>query len=547
MQWWRGAIIYQIYPRSFQDTNGDGIGDLPGVTRRLSHLASLGVDALWISPFFKSPMVDFGYDIEDYREVDPLFGTIEDFDALLAEAHRLGLKVVIDMVLSHTSQRHRWFQESRRSRENARADWYVWADPRPDGTPPNNWLSMFGGSAWTWEPRRRQYYLHNFLPEQPDLNLHLRAVQDALLDECRFWLNRGVDGFRLDACNCLTHDLDLRDNPVRPAGMAPTEAVRPSNPYNYQMHVYNKSRPETLEFLGRLRALTDEYGDILLIAEIAADDSLSVMRDYAGPAAPLHTAYSFALLGPEFDPRTVTGAVAAFHAEGVGNRPGRDGWPSWAFSNHDVERVMSRWGGRDAPADFAKALIALLCSLRGTVFLYQGEELGLPEADVPYEQLKDPYGLNFFPDFAGRDGCRTPMPWDDSDRHAGFSTVDGWLPIPNDHLRRAVGAQAADPASVLSFTRHFLRWRAARPALVSGDIDIVAATEDVICVIRTLDRRRLLVAIELAGRGGSVDLPETVVQVEEDHHLALGWVEGDRIILPPYGAVFAWLEDQLVA
>lgn len=536
MDWWRGAVVYQIYPRSFQDSSGDGIGDLQGIVQRLPYLAGLGVDAIWISPFFKSPMEDFGYDVEDYRQVDPIFGTLDDFDRLLSAAHRYGLRVVVDMVLSHTSRRHRWFQESRRSRDNARADWYVWADARPDGTAPNNWLSMFGGPAWTWDPRREQYYLHNFLPSQPDLNVHVPEVQGALLGECRFWLDRGVDGFRLDACNFLTHDRKLRNNPPRPPDAPPTDGVKPSNPYNRQLHVYDKSQPETVRFLRRLRALTDSYGEVLLIAEVAADDSLKVMQKYAGPGAPLHTAYSFALLGPELDTRLLVTAFEAFH------NGRRHGWPAWAFSNHDVSRVMTRWGGRDAPPEFAKVLIALLTCLRGTVFLYQGEELGLPEADVPYEQIRDPYGLNFFPEFVGRDGCRTPMPWDDTDRHAGFSTVEGWLPVPNEHLRRSVGAQDADPDSVLSFTRKFLRWRREHPALLRGDIQFLAADPGHVIFVRRLEDTRLLVALELGGEDRTVPLPRRIREVLDGHGLQGGRTTGGRMDLPAYGAVFALLE-----
>ncbi|MCW5729385.1 MAG: alpha-glucosidase [Alphaproteobacteria bacterium] len=535
MQWWRGAVIYQIYPRSFQDSNGDGIGDLPGIIGRLEHVASLGVDGVWISPFFKSPMEDFGYDIEDYRQVDPVFGSLDDFDRLLARAHELGLRVIIDMVLSHTSRRHRWFQESRRSRENDRADWYVWADPKPDGTPPNNWLSMFGGPAWTWEPRREQYYFHNFLPCQPDLNLHNMAVQEALLDECRFWLERGVDGFRLDACNYLMHDPALRPNPPRPPGAPPTDGVKSSNPYNRQYHVHDKSQPETVDFLRRLRQLTDSFGEVVLLAEIADDNSLKVMEEYAGPRAPLHTAYSFALLGPELDTRIFPKAFEAFH------NGSRHGWPAWAFSNHDVARVLTRWGGRDAPAAFAKVLIALLCALRGTVFIYQGEELGLPEADVPYEQIKDPYGLNFFPDFPGRDGCRTPMPWDDSDRHAGFSSVDGWLPVPNEHLLRSVGAQEADPASVLNFTRNFLAWRRRHPPLIVGDIGWIRAEPGLVSFVRMDAGRRIFCAFELAGSERDLALEGFVLGALDEG--GTGRLEEGRAILPPYGFLFAEVHD----
>ncbi|KZD12674.1 alpha-glucosidase [Oceanibaculum pacificum] len=536
-EWWRGAVIYQIYPRSFQDTNADGIGDLPGILQRLPYIASLGVDAIWICPFFRSPMDDFGYDIEDYRDVDPMFGTLDDADRLIQEAHRLGLKVVMDMALSHTSIRHRWFQDSRRSQENSFADWYVWADPRPDGTQPNNWLSMFGGPAWTWESRRQQYYFHNFFPTQPDLNLHNPEVQDALLDECRFWLDRGIDGFRLDACNFLTHDRQLRSNPPRPDGAPPTEGVQPANPYNRQLHLYDKTQPETLEFLKRLRALGDSYGDVLLLAEIADDDSLKVMQDYAGPGAPLHTAYCFAFLGPQLETELIARAFDAFH------NGRRHGWPSWAFSNHDVQRVVSRWGGRDAPPEFAKLLIALLGSLRGTIFLYQGEELGLPEADVPYEQIKDPYGLNFFPDFPGRDGCRTPMPWDDNDRHAGFSSVDGWLPVPNEHLMRSVGAQNVEPGSVLNFTRDFLAWRKTQPALVRGDIHFVATGEPgLVAFVRAEGEERLLAVFNTEDRMRWMRLPRPVRQVLDVPRLAIGRLAGDHVELPGHGGFFALLE-----
>src|SRR3954471_2607988 len=258
-EWWRGGVIYQIYPRSFQDSNGDGIGDLPGITARLDYVAGLGVDAIWLSPFFQSPMKDFGYDIEDFRDVDPMFGTLEDFDRLLVRAHELKLKVIIDMVLSHTSDHHPWFRESRADRSNPRADWYVWADAKPDGTPPNNWLSVFGGSAWTWDPRRAQYYLHNFLDGQPDLNLRRPEVQDAVLADCGFWLDRGVDGFRLDASNFYMHDGALRDNPPKPSNGVPTEGISMVNPYSMQWHQYDKSQPENLAFLRRLRALLDRH------------------------------------------------------------------------------------------------------------------------------------------------------------------------------------------------------------------------------------------------------------------------------------------------
>ncbi len=285
--WWRGAVIYQIYPRSYLDANGDGVGDLPGIIERLDHIAALGVDAIWISPFFKSPMADFGYDIADYRDVDPLFGSLDDFDRLLAKAHGLGLKVMIDQVLSHTSIEHAWVRESRQDRSNPKADWYVWADPREDGTPPNNWLSLFGGGAWQWEPRREQYYLHNFLVDQPDLNFHHPDVQQATLDNVRFWLDRGVDGFRLDAINFCFHDAQLRDNPPKPADKRVGRGFSPDNPYAYQYHYYNNTQPENLPFLERLRALLDEYPGAVSLGEISSEDSLATTAEYTRDA-PAH-------------------------------------------------------------------------------------------------------------------------------------------------------------------------------------------------------------------------------------------------------------------
>ncbi len=526
-------MLYEICPRSFSDSNADGVGDLPGILARLPYLASLGVDGLWISPFFKSPMEDFGYDIEDYCAVDPLFGSLGDFDQLLEAAHRAGLKVIVDLVLSHTSRRHPWFVESRRSRENPRADWYVWADPRPDGTPPNNWLSMFGGPAWTWEPRREQYYFHNFLPAQPDLDLHNSEVQSALLDTCRFWLERGVDGFRLDACNFYTHDPLLRDNPPRPQGAPPTDGVPPNTPYNRQLHVHDKSQPETLTFLRRLRQLVTGFPGCMLLGEIADDHSMRTMEQYAGPGGPLHTAYSFLLLGPKIDLDLLLAAFDAFH------NGQRHGWPTWAFSNHDVVRAITRWGGESPSPEFAKVLIALLCSLRGTVFLYQGEELGLPQATIPYERIRDPFGLNFYPDFAGRDGCRTPMPWNDARPHADFSTVEPWLPIPEAHLALSVTRQEADSRSVLNFTRNFLRWRTRCPQLIEGDISFISAEPGVLAFHRMSEGRSVLAALNLENRTGRVELPPGEWKPLTGHGLADGTLAAGYVELPPYGGWFA--------
>jgi len=533
--WWRGAVIYQIYPRSFLDTNGDGVGDLPGIIDRLDHVARLGVDAIWVSPFFTSPMADYGYDIADFRDVDPLFGTLADFDRLLAGAHARGIRVMIDQVLSHSSDQHPWFTESRASRDNPRADWYVWADPKPDGTPPNNWLSIFGGGAWTWEPRREQYYLHNFLSSQPQLNFHNPAVRAAMLDNLRFWLDRGVDGMRLDSINFCFHDARLRDNPAKPAHLRVGRGFSADNPYAYQYHHYNNTQPENLALMEELRALFDRYPGATTLGEISSEDSLGTMAEYV-TGTRLHMGYSFELL--------VEDRSAAYIRHTVENLESRmsDGWPCWALSNHDVQRAVTRWGGADASDDFARQLIALVCSLRGSVCLYQGEELGLPEAEVPYEKLRDPYGIAFWPNFKGRDGCRTPMPWT-ADADAGFSPAEPWLPVPDAHRARSVAAQDADPGSVLNAARRFLRWRSAQPALVGGDIAFVDAPEPVLAFTRTLGDERVLVVFNLSNGAVAWPLPAGIApRVIDDHGLRSGEAVDGELRLPPHGMFFARID-----
>jgi alpha-glucosidase len=530
--WWRGAVIYQIYPRSFQDTDGDGVGDLPGIIERLDYVASLGVDAIWISPFFKSPMADFGYDIADYRDVDPLFGTLADFDRLIARAHALGLKVVIDQVLSHTSIDHAWFRESRESRDNPKADWYVWADARDDGTPPNNWLSLFGGVAWQWEPRRRQYFLHNFLASQPDLNFHNPAVQQATLDNVKFWLDRGVDGLRLDAINFCFHDRRLRDNPPKPEALRVGRGFSPDNPYAFQFHHYNNTQPENLEFLRDLRALLDRYADVAALGEISSEDSLATMAEYTGPER-LHMGYSFELLTDDFSAQHVRRTVRELEAQMTA------GWPCWSISNHDVQRVVTRWGGSAPPAHIAASLTALVCSLRGSICVYQGEELGLSEADIPYELLRDPYGIAFWPTFKGRDGCRTPMPWDGGE-HAGFSRATPWLPLPDEHRRASVALQESSADSPLQRFRSFLRWRREHPALMWGDVRLFDSDEPLLVFERMLDAVTLRAWFNLSPQPLSVTLDEPARLTPLDGHgLVGGRFAGTQLILPPYGVAFA--------
>ena len=528
--WWRGAVIYQIYPRSYQDSDGDGVGDLPGITRRLGHIAGLGADAIWISPFFRSPMLDFGYDVSDYRDVDPLFGTLADFDALLAEAHRLNLKVMIDLVLSHTSDAHPWFTESRASRDNPRADWYVWADARPDGTAPTNWLSIFGGPAWEWDTERQQYYLHNFLTSQPDLNFHNPAVQDEMLDVARFWLDRGVDGFRLDTINFYFHDAELRDNPALAPEDRNDTAAPAVNPYNWQDHIHDKNRPENPAFLRRLRAVLDEYPAAAVVGEVGDGQyGLELQAAYTSGTDKVQMCYDFTFLSGT--PPTGTRFAGVLDRVAEVNP---DGWTCWAYSNHDVTRHATRWGLNDAAC---RTYAALLLALRGSVCLYQGEEMGLPEAEIAFEDIRDPYGLRFWPKFKGRDGCRTQMPWGADDAAGGFSQGKPWLPMPAGHLERSVARQEDAADSLLHFYRRMIAFRAEHPPLAKGDIAVTDRADDRLAFIRTHGMARVFCAFNLGPTEQTIALPAgewraADAPFETAHH-------SNTVTLPPWQAFFA--------
>ncbi|WP_035853799.1 alpha-glucosidase family protein [Deefgea rivuli] len=533
--WWRGAVIYQIYPRSFKDSNGDGVGDLRGIIQSMLYLQSLNVDALWISPFFKSPMADFGYDVSDYRQVDPLFGTLDDFDELLKVAHKAKLKIIIDQVLSHTSDQHAWFKESRSSRDNAKADWYVWADPQADGTPPNNWLSVFGGSAWQWDSRRCQYYMHNFLTSQPDLNFHSKAVQKAILGEIEFWLERGVDGFRFDACIFHFHDKLLRSNPA--ALVADTTSVSASNPYGMQQHLYDKSQPENIKFLQKLRKLLNKY-KAASIGEIGDDDSPSRIAEYTEGGDKFHQAYSFDLLTETFSATHIRKIVETMESKfAVLEKPG---WTCWSIGNHDVPRVATRWGKGQGGVQFSKLMMALQGSLRGSICLYQGDELGLTEAEIPFELLQDPYGITFWPEFKGRDGCRTPMPWQTGAAHAGFSSSQPWLPVPSEHALAAVDTQEKPRESILNFSRRFLAWRRKQAVLISGDIQFLAAPEPVLLFKRSNGTEQVLVAFNLSDQTHTIPLPKgwEKITAMDGHGLMGGAVDKKQIVLKPWGGYF---------
>lgn len=521
-QWWRGAVIYQIYPRSFLDSNGDGVGDLPGITSKLDYVASLGVDAIWLSPFFTSPMRDFGYDVADYCGVDPIFGTLADFDELIAKAHSLGLKLIIDQVYSHTSDQHCWFAESRSSRDNPKADWYVWADPKADGSPPNNWQSVFGGPAWTWDARRGQYYMHNFLREQPQMNVHNPAVQDALLGVAKFWLDRGVDGFRVDAINFAMHDLELKDNPPAPSG----NGIR-TRPFDFQLKIHNQSHPDIPLFIERIRALTDQYPERFTVAEVGGAEPDREMKAFTAGDTHFNSAYGFDFLyADKLTPALVREAVENWPSgEGIG-------WPSWAFSNHDAPRWISRWAPVEARDDYTRMVMLLFLCLRGNAIIWQGEELGLTQVDIPFEKLKDPEAIANWPLTLSRDGTRTPMPWIAEATNCGFSPNEPWLPLGCDHAAKAVDRQVGEPSSILLETKRFIALRRKNEALRSGDIRILIAQDSALVFERRSEDQRLLCIFNL-GAGNMHWMPE---EADKWHVIESLNLEGDWQV-GAYGAL----------
>jgi len=495
--WWKGAVIYQIYPRSFKDGNGDGVGDLKGIVDKLDHVASLGVDGVWLSPFFTSPMADFGYDIADFCDVDPVFGTLADFKAVIKKAHALGLKVIIDQIYSHSSDQHKWFLESRQSRDNPKADWYVWADANADGTPPNNWQSVFGMGAWQWDARRGQYYLHNFLVEQPDLNLHNPDVQNAVLEVTKFWLEHGIDGFRLDALNFGMHDPELRDNPVETVFKRP-----PTRPFDFQRHTRSMSHADIPAFLERIREITDRYDASFTVAEVGGPFPMTEMKAFTQGEARLNSAYAFDFL-------YAAELSANLIRETLNEWPGKpgEGWPSWAFSNHDAPRAVSRWRGTCDPARYAKLLMSVLMSFRGNIFVYQGEELGLPQANIAFKDLQDPEAITNWPETLGRDGARTPMPWSRDNQAAGFSKEKPWLPVDARHMDLTVSAQNGDPNSVLNFYREAITLRKNSQALRQGDIEFLPSASELLLIKRTFGDEVRICAFNLTDKAIDITLP----------------------------------------
>ncbi len=534
-EWWRGGVIYQIYPRSFMDANGDGVGDLPGILQKLDHVASLGVDAIWISPFCKSPMKDFGYDVSDYRDVDPVFGTLDDFKAVLNRAHELGLKVLTDQVWCHTSDQHVWFNESRQSRDNAKADWYVWADPKPDGTPPNNWLSWFGGPAWTWDARRRQYYLHHFLTSQPVLNYWNDDVCTAIKKVAEFWMDMGVDGFRLDVSNYYYCDRQLRDNPARGPNDPIPEDPPPSNPNYHQRRIHSVNQPQNLEFIKEIRALVDRWPERCLLGEAAGEGSADVAAHYTKNGDRMNMAYTFGLLGSDMTIDHVISSVDSVE------RRIEDGWVCWATSNHDFKRAPSRIPGAVPLEDKALYATALGLTLRGSYCLYQGEELGLSQAELSFEDLQDPYDKALYPDHVGRDGGRTPMPWFAAIPQAGFSTAaKTWLPISPLHFPQAVDQQESNEASVLHQVRHLLKWRKETPAMRWGAIAVIETPRPLFAFRRTYEGQIFTCLYNGSAEQARIkmsDLPGAAQLLPVSRHAAL---RNESLLLEPYGyAIFS--------
>ncbi len=530
-QWWQTGVIYQVYPRSFADGNGDGVGDLLGIRNRLDYLQGLGVDCIWLSPIFPSPMADFGYDVSDYCDVHPIFGTLADFDALLADCHGRGMRLILDFVPNHTSDEHPWFAESRSSRENSTRDWYLWRDPAPGGGPPNNWLSNFGGPAWRLDPTTGQYYFHAFLAKQPDLNWRNEELRKAMYGVLRFWLDRGVDGFRVDVIYHIVKDDQFRDNPRNPT-------YKPGqNPTHEFLATYTADRPEVHDVIAEMRSVVDGYPGRMLVGEVYLPVERLVAY-YGASGDGVNMPFNFQLITMPWNARLIAEAVAKYEAA----LP-PFGWPNWVLGNHDNPRVASR-AGRDQ----TRVAAMLLLTLRGTPTLYYGDEIGMADVPVPPDRVQDPFEKQVPGMGLGRDPERTPMQWDES-IHAGFSDAEPWLPVGNDFARRNVAGQIGDRRSLLSLYVRLIALRRAEPALNAGSYTAVHADDHTVAYLRTEGPRRFLVALNLTGE------PRTIPQTPTTRPPAAGRlvlsteldrdderVVGEIALRPNEGVLVEWHE-----
>ena len=492
--WWRDGIIYQIYPRSFYDTTGSGIGDLNGITEKLDYLGDLGVDALWLSPINPSPDRDFGYDVSDYLSIDPKFGSMPDFERLIEKAAKKGIRIIMDLVLNHTSDQHPWFLESRSSRENPKRDWYIWCDGKGNGQPPNNWLSVFGGSAWQWDEASGQYYLHMFTNEQPDLNWRNPAVRRQMLDVFRFWLDKGVKGFRLDVFNLYFKDAEFRDNPTRPLHIRPDQRQR---------MIYNCDLPEMMDVLAEIRELLDRYEDAYAVGETFLG-SPEKAAGYCGEKA-LHQAFLFDFLECRWNPKCFSKVVKEWEAALE-----ETNWPNYVLNNHDVKRSASRYSqGEDD--ERLKVAAAMLLTLRGTPFLYYGEEIGMREVKLTRGQILDPVGQRFWPFYKGRDGCRTPMQWS-SGKNAGFSSDSPWLPLHPDWPDRNVENHEKGPESLLNFYKGLIALRKSEPVLLKGSLEFLEdMPSGMMAYRRELDARNAWIYLNFGQNIRRVAVPEVKI------------------------------------
>ena len=480
LRWWQRGVIYQIYPRSFQDSNGDGIGDLPGIIRRLDHVVTLGIDAIWISPIYPSPMADFGYDVTDYCNVAGVFGNLADFDRLVAEAHRRGLRLILDFVPNHTSNEHPWFIESRSSRADPKRDWYIWRDAGAEGALPNNWLSRFGGPAWEWDGSTTQYYYHSFLKEQPDLNWRNPAVKQAMYDVLRFWLDRGVDGFRVDVLWLLIKDDQFRDNPVNP-GCVPGESS-----HDRLLPFYTANRPEVHAIVAEMRSVTDTYPERVLIGEIYLPIE-QLVTYYGHDLKGAHLPFNFQLLQTAWNAASIAQIMEEYEAA----LP-HGAWPNWVLGNHDQERIASKIGSAQA-----RVAAMLLLTLRGTPTIYYGEEIGMKDVPIAPERVQDPAEKNEPGLGLGRDPERTPMPWDGS-LLAGFTSGEPWLPLGADHEHVNVEGLRESRRSILNLYRRLIDLRRDKPVLTHGSIDAVTVQGNILRYERRQGDQRLVIALNLA-------------------------------------------------